>query len=914
MAKLAAYAAKRDFGKTAEPKGGEAAGEGSAFVVQKHDASRLHYDLRLELDGVMLSWAVAKGPSLVPGDKRLSIHVEDHPIEYNGFEGTIPKGQYGGGTVLIWDRGTWAPEGDPRRGMKKGHLDFSLAGEKLRGRFHLVRLKARPGEKQEPWLLIKSEDEHARREGDPDILAEKPLSVATGRDLPAIAAAADGAVWTSNRGDAAEARAAPAAPALPSHAEVAAGGGPRSTHPRSAVGAKRKGRASFEAALRSAPQDEEVGRSGSGNGKPPGRPDPMPAAIEPCLATLSDAVPAGGAWLHEIKWDGYRLIAFKTGAAVRLATRRGHDWTTRFPSVAAAVAALPAETAILDGEAIMEDANGVSSFSALQNALSDEHGRIARDAVFFAFDLLYHDGADLRSLPLSDRKARLADLVPPRPDGFLRLSEHVAGDGGAMVRSACSLGLEGVISKRADRPYRSGRGEDWLKLKCTERQEFVIAGYVPSSVSQKAIGSLVLGYHEEERFRHAGRAGTGFSAESARSVWKVLDGLRRKTSPFPDRLTAEERRGVVWVEPSAVAEIEFRGWTGDDHLRHAAFKGLREDKAAAEIVRERPKEKAASGGSGASSAASRFRKPSTRPRAAGEVAGVPLTHPDRVLWDEGITKQGLAEYYESVADWILPQVAGRPLSLVRCPNGAGHGCFFQKHSWAGLRDHILRDTVRDEDGEEEVLYVEDAAGLVSLVQAGVLEIHVWGSTTADIERPDRIVMDLDPGEDVPWADVIAGAQDVRERLSSLGLESFAKTTGGKGLHVVLPLTPKAGWDEAKGFAHALALAMEADSPSRYIAKASKQARRGLIYVDYLRNGRGATAIGAYSTRARPGATVSVPVAWEELGPGLKPNGYTIGNLGGRLERLRADPWAEIARVDQVLPETGGSARRARKRK
>jgi bifunctional non-homologous end joining protein LigD len=929
MAKLAEYRAKRDFQKTSEPEDGGEAG-GFAFVIQKHDASRLHYDLRLELDGVMKSWAVAKGPSLVPGEKRLAVHVEDHPIAYNTFEGTIPKGQYGGGTVMIWDRGRWQPEGDPHKGYAKGHLNFSLAGEKLGGAWHLVRMKKRPREKQEAWLLIKSDDEFARAEEQPDILDEKALSVATGRTLEAIAADTAGAVWDSRTGLAAEARAEAAAPdpgAKPARTKRAAKAAEPAPEPEpEPAPAKRATRKKATADSKAAKAVAEVAMQEGGD---PNAPVPeqaeaptrrskaaMPKDIAPCLATLVAEVPRGDAWLHEIKWDGYRLIVFKKAGKVRVATRRGLDWTHRFPAIAAAVAALPVETAILDGEAVIEDDKGLSNFSALQDALSDKYAGVAAQAVFFAFDLLYLDGEDLRPLPLDTRKARLADLLPVGQTGALRLSEHIDADGAAMVRSACSLGLEGVISKRRDRPYRSGRHDDWLKIKCTERQEFVIVGYVPSTASKRAVGSLVLAYNEGGALKYAGRAGTGFTAEAARETWTRLEAVRANTSPLKEKLTSEERRGVAWVEPALVAEIEFRGWTGDLRLRHAAFKGLRDDKRPDEVVREVAKE---TPDAERSSKAAPARKPKPEPAAArprpasanGSVSGVKLTHPDRVLWpDGGVTKQGLAEYYEDIAAWLLPHVAHRPLSLVRCPAGSEGHCFFQKHSWAGLSDHILRETVRDESGEEEVLYVENIAGVIALVQAGVLEIHPWGARIDDVNAPDRITIDLDPGEDVAWPDVIAAARDVRERLAADGLESFVKTTGGKGLHVVLPIDPgSSDWTRVKGYARALAESMERDAPDRYIAKASKQARRGLIYVDYLRNGRGATAIAAYSTRARPGAPVSVPLSWDELSPALKPNHFTVLNLHARLSRQTADPWTDLGRVRQSLPvQTRGKRR------
>jgi bifunctional non-homologous end joining protein LigD len=920
MAKLAQYRAKRDFQKTPEPQGGDASPVGSAFVIQKHAASRLHYDLRLELDGVMKSWAVTKGPSLVPGEKRLAVHVEDHPIEYNTFEGTIPKGQYGGGTVMLWDRGHWTAEDDPHKGYAKGHLNFRLEGEKLHGAWHLVRLKKRPGERQEAWLLIKSDDESARHAGDPDILEEMPRSIATGRDLEEIANDAGSAVWGSKTGLAADQRGATKAdPEKPASKPK-----PRTTTKRAdaaspgAKPAKRARRTRAKAAI-----DDSAVAAGEDPNEPAAAPDlaagsgrkaAMPKEIEPCLATLVAEVPQGDVWLHEIKWDGYRLIAFRHNGKTRLATRRGHDWTHRFPGIATALDALGVESAILDGEAVIEDETGISNFSALQNALSDEHGGQADKAIFFGFDLLYLDGLDLRALPLEARKARLAEILPKDQTGTLRLSEHIDADGGAMVRSACRLGLEGIISKRRDRPYRSGRREDWLKIKCTERQEFVIAGFVPSTAMKKAVGSIALGYYEGGKLKYAGRSGTGFTAEAARQTWTQLDALRVAAPPFDGKLSSEERRGAVWVEPKLVAEIEFRGWTGDGRLRHAAYKGLREDKSAQEVVRETAKHAADASSEGSTGAPQRAKpagaaKPG-KTRTGVQVAGVTLTHPDRVLWpDAGVTKQGLAEYYDEIAEWLLPHIARRPLALVRCPSGVGEACFFQKHSWAGLGDAIRRETIRDEDGEEEVLFVDDIAGVVSLVQAGVLEIHPWGAGIADVDKPDRITMDLDPAEDVAWEHVIAAALDVRERLAAQGFESFVKTTGGKGLHVVVPFEPGPDWATVKSFARDLAEVMEREAPDRYIAKASKTARRGLIYVDYLRNGRGATAIGAYSTRARPGATVSVPLAWNELSPALKPNHFNVLNLPARLRRLDRDPWGDIAAARQSLPGRKAGKRR-----
>jgi bifunctional non-homologous end joining protein LigD len=892
MAKLLAeYNAKRDFSKTPEPKGKPAKGAGFSFCIQKHDASRLHYDFRLELDGVLKSWAVAKGPSLVPGEKRLAVHTEDHPLDYGDFEGTIPKGEYGGGTVLLWDRGHWEPEGDPHQALKKGNLKFRLHGEKLSGAWHLVRMRQRPRERQEGWLLIKSDDEGARGPDEADILDEMPLSVKTGRSLEEIAGDAKSAVWRSNRLPVESGKPKNATTPAPTKVENVKAKPTRASRPTA-----RKGRASEPKPKRALTRAAPASVTKSAPSRPTdGKKAAMPADIAPCLATLVEEVPKGEQWLHEIKWDGYRLVAFVKRGKAQLKTRNGHDWTHRFPTIAKALAGLSAEVAVVDGEAVVEDDKGLSNFSALQDALSD--GRTADKAVFYAFDLLYQDGFDLRGLPLAARKARLAELVPPAAEGALRLSEHIEADGETMVRNACRLGLEGVISKARDRPYRSGRNGDWLKIKCTQRQEFVICGFTPSTALTRAVGSLVLGYYENGRLMHAGRTGTGFTATTARDVWKRLQPLRAKKAPFADSLNSLQKRDAVWVRPELVAEVEFRGWTADLHVRHAAFKGLREDKDAGEVVREATGPAAAKQPRVGSKAPTGFRR-------SGEavVAGVPLTHPDRILWEEqGITKQGLAEFYEEIADWILPHVIHRPLALVRCPSGSQKGCFFQKHSWAGLSDFILRDTVRDDDGEEEVLLVENISGVVALVQAGVLEIHPWGATIGDVERPDRITMDLDPGEGVDWSGVIAGAREVRERLSALGLESFVKTTGGKGLHVLVPLTPKAGWEEVKAFTRNLSESMEADSPQRYISKATKKARSGLIYIDYLRNGRGATAIAAYSTRARPGAPVSVPLAWDELSPAIKPNHFAVDNLPARLERMRKDPWAALSQTKQMLP-------------
>ncbi len=912
---LEKYRKKRKFVVTAEPRGGKIKRGGDAFVIQKHAATRLHYDLRLELDGIMKSWAVTRGPSLVPGEKRLAVHVEDHPIEYNTFEGTIPKGQYGGGTVLIWDRGRWIPDHDPHKGYAKGHLDFALEGTKLKGHWHLVRMRKRPGEKQEPWLLIKSDDEGARGPRDRDILEEKPKSVASGRSMEAIAKAGD-AIWQSNRSVAENVKtlkkaktakktiAAKKTKSTSLSARPRASGDPGakkkkeldsrlSRNERSAVKDKRaKSRAALGAAevLHETPARR--------------RASALPAFVPPQLATLHEAAPDGADWVHEAKFDGYRLQARLEDGKVKLFTRKGLDWTSKFKTVASAVAQLDTDSALIDGEIVVE-ANGVSDFSALQDAL--KYGK--SNFVYYVFDLLHLDGLDLRSKPLIERKAALEKLLAGTDrDGTVRYSEHFEISGTEMLVHACQVNLEGVISKRRDASYRSGRSEDWIKSKCGQAQEFVIVGYKDASHLKGAVGALVLGYYEGGALRYAGRSGTGYATETARDLWKKLQPLRRDSPAF-GKLPPEERgRKGIWVEPKLVAEIVFRGFTAQKHVRHAVFKGLREDKPVREIVRETPMPTKSTAKKSAAKKSIAKAAPAKRaPRRAKSKAGgdepVKFSHPDRIYWtDVEITKRQLGTYYESVWDRMAPHVVSRPLALVRCPSGVGGQCFFQKHAAAGLvSDRIKRH--KDSHGEE-LISIGDLDGLLTLVQAGTLEIHAWGSTIDDVEHCNRIVFDLDPGDDVPWAAVNAAAIELRSRLDELKLVSFVKTTGGKGLHVVLP-TDGTPWNETKDFAHAMVLAMAADSPDKYVSKMTKSIRGGKIFLDYLRNGRGATSVVAYSTRSRPGAPVSTPVAWDELGPKLAPNKFTLLNFDKRLASLKKDPWADIARVKQKLPDLTG---------
>ncbi len=679
---LELYNQKRNFDVSPEPRGKKAKQTGNSFVIQKHDATRLHYDFRLEIDGVLKSWAVTKGPSMVPGEKRLAVHVEDHPLDYGGFEGLIPEGNYGAGAVMLWDRGTWEPIGDLHKAYKKGHLEFALKGEKLEGRWHLVRMGHREGEKRENWLLIKAEDEFARAEGDADILEELPLSVKTGKSLDEIW----GKTAPKKRSRAKSTKAAPAAKAKSGAAETAKDG---------------------------------VSMKGA-------RKAEMPDFVEPQLATLVKSAPFGKRWLHEIKLDGYRLQAHILDGNVKLLTRTGLDWTHKFgEDITGALSGLSAKSAIIDGEVAVQGGSGATDFSLLQQDLSE--GRTDRFTLY-AFDLLYLDGFDISAAPLEKRKEALEGLLTGSP-AALHYSEHFGDEGGLVLKHACRLSLEGIVSKIADAPYRAGRSRDWVKSKCSARQEFVVAGYVPSSVNSKAIGSLVMGYYEKGKLRHAGRVGTGYSNAVAQSLFRDLDAIRRDKSPFDEKLASIEKKDVVFVEPTKVAEVEFHGWTADAHIRHAAFRGLREDKPPKEIVRE-----------GAVTEAPVQEKPPKRT--------VELTHPDRVYWpDAGVTKAGLADYYAEVWRLMAPYIVNRPLSLVRGPDGVGKPLFFQKHAWKGMNKNILLKPDPADPAEEDV-YIRSFDGLLGLVQGATLEIHPWGSTLDDWEKPDMVNIDLDPGDGV----------------------------------------------------------------------------------------------------------------------------------------------------------------------
>jgi bifunctional non-homologous end joining protein LigD len=837
MASLEQYQSKRDFKKTAEPAGKVGQGRtdkaGGIFVIHKHAATRLHYDLRLEHDGILWSWAVTRGPSLDPHEKRLAVHVEDHPIDYAPFEGTIPKGEYGGGSVIVWDEGTWVPEIDPARAMKKGHISFELNGHKLHGLWHLVRLKPRAGEKRENWLLIKSDDA-AARPGE-DILADAPESVKSGLTIEEIAA-----------GKTAESK----PPVTPS------------SKPAARAAAKRGGQLEF---------------------------------LEPQLATLEREAPSGKEWLHEVKFDGYRMQAQLAGKQVRLLTRTGLDWTAKFGSaITGELEALNCSDAIVDGEIVVLADSGVSSFALLQADLSAK--RTDR-FVYYAFDLMRLDGQDLRLEPLVERKQALRDLLGDRPgNSAVRFSDHFAEPGKIMLEHACRMGLEGVVSKRADAAYRSGRSPAWIKSKCTARQEFVIGGYLPSDKTGRGLRSLLVGFQEDGKLHYAGRVGTGFSAKSATELKRKLDALRADRSPFD--AAVPKGKGLVWVKPELVGEVEFRSWTSDRIIRHASFQGLREDKPAEDVVQEKPK----------STIRKSTDKAAAVPRAApagGTTTSVKLSHPEKLLWpDEQVSKQGLLDHYAQVWPRMEQFVVNRPLSLVRAPDGIGGQRFFQKHSSAGMSDKIAR--LKDPTDGEEILFVRDFDGVAALVQYGVVEIHIWGSTIDRLEQPDQIIFDLDPDEGVGADKVREAALDIRGKLEELSLTSFVKTSGGKGFHVVVPLKPQAEWDQVKTFSHDFARALEQGAPERYTATLSKKARTGRIFVDYLRNGRGATTVAPYSSRAKKGATVSMPVTWAEVEAGLPPNAFPIGDATTLAKLTQADPWADFFKQGKALKRISSS--------
>ncbi|MGA2652923.1 MAG: DNA ligase D [Terracidiphilus sp.] len=879
---LARYRSMRDFNVTSEPSGRSSGKHNTnksaklPFVVQKHAATRLHYDFRLGWNGVLKSWAVTKGPSYFPGDKRLAVQVEDHPLEYGGFEGIIPKGQYGGGTVMLWDRGTWEPHGDVGEGLKKGSLKFALHGEKLKGNWALIRMAGRAANESKPnWLLIKEHDAEERGVNHEAITEEAPDSVASGRNMEAIAEAKD-RVWNSAAGEA------------------------------SAREEKKPSKARKPTRITATRQSiiQEINAP---------RED-LPEFIAPQLATLAKTPPAGDSWIHELKLDGYRIQARvqqkQEKATVQLLTRTGLDWTHRMKPVAEAVAALPVTSALLDGEVVVLAKDGTTSFADLQAAFQDG----AESALtYFVFDLLHLDGRNLRGIPLAERKSILTRLLAgSSADGALRLSEHLEGGASAVFKHACKLSAEGIVSKLAQSRYSSGRESSWLKLKCYREQELVIGGFTLPSNGTRGVGALILGYYRGGKLVYAGRSGTGFTQKTHRMMRERLEKLIRKESPF-DEIPASAGRGAHWVKPELVAQISFATWTADNLVRQAAFKGLREDKPAKSVQREVAEDRAAEAESDMSADASATHKPKTiaarrNSQAGGSSTGslpIHLTHPDKVLdVESGLTKDSVAHYYLEVASYMLPYIEGRPLTLVRCIDGTGKACFYQKHKNAMLPADIGSIEIVDKKTgtPEPYITISTSKALVELAQLGVLELHPWGSRNAAIEKPDRLIFDLDPDSAIDWKTLSTAAAEVRERLKKHGLESFLKITGGNGLHIVAPIRASNPWPVVKEFAHNLVLAMEKDAPGLYLTRMTKAARKGKIYLDYLRNERGATSIAPYSPRARSGMPVALPLRWEELKMEERPH-FLVSEFLKWKKRLQKDPWSGMGELRQSLPNS-----------
>lgn len=820
---LARYHSKRDFTRTTEPSGNTTATSGTGFVVQKHDATRLHYDFRLELDGTLKSWAVTRGPSLDPNDKRLAVRTEDHPLDYARFEGTIPKGQYGGGTVMLWDNGNWepVPGKDPVKTLGEGHLHFILHGHRMKGEWLLIRLKPRGKEKSENWLLRKIADEHAG--GSDDLVAIHLTSIQSGRTM----------------------------------AEIASGAASKTkTRPAKARGLAKQGKKDA--------REKHID---------------VPPPYQPVqLATLVDHVPAGDRWLHEMKFDGYRTLISVGGGDGRAYTRSGLDWSDRFASIIAEAVALNARSALIDGEAVVVDAQGRTSFQALQAALKGDPGEI----LYYAFDLLAVDGEDLTSLPLIDRKKKLAALIG-QGSPHIRYSDHIVGRGEELLGNFCKAGLEGVISKRADAKYSGARTGAWLKTKCVRRQEFVIVGWTPSD-KQRGFRSLLLGVSKAGKLRYAGKVGSGFNGEEIERLLTLMKPLEMKTAPLEAPRAAV--RGARWITPELVAEIAYIEFTGEGILRHPSYIGLRQDKKPEAVVIE-------------------AQQPvdSLIERGAAH-SGIKIINAERVIFPEGkLTKGQLADYYEMVAPIMLPWAGSRPLSLVRCPQGRAKKCFFQKHDAGSFGEDVRHVAIREKDGHDEpYLFIDSARGLLTCVQMGTIEFHGWAARIEDVEKADRLVFDLDPDESLDFSNVISAAVHVRDLLGEMGLITFPMVTGGKGVHVIVPLTPQALWPQVKDFAHRFALALSQAQPDRFTAALAKAQRKGKIFLDYLRNQRGATAVMPYSARSRPFAPVAVPITWEELRNLDSPSRWHIGDSAELVERAASKDLRNWGRADQILPD------------
>ncbi|MCV4344030.1 DNA ligase D [Pseudomonas capsici] len=806
------YTRKRNFEITSEPaetsqRKGKARTRALSFVIQKHDARNLHYDFRLELDGTLKSWAVPKGPSLDPTQKRLAVHVEDHPLGYASFEGSIPKGQYGGGDVIVWDRGIWQPHGDPQESYRQGKLKFTLTGEKLTGDWALVRTRLKGSGAKEQWLLIKEKDAVSRPAAEYDITREQPQSVISGNQV----------------------------------------GVTRTVSEKKT--AKKKPR--------------------------PTKQTFFPEQLSPQLATLVDAPPEGD-WRYEIKFDGYRILTRLHGGEVQLLTRNGNDWTERMPELVAALKAMKLKDSWLDGEVVVLDAEGLPDFQALQNAF--ETGR-SKDILYYLFDAPFLKGQDLRDTPVEERREALRQVLDKQRSRLLRYSDAFRSGHRDIIESASAMGLEGVIGKRVGSAYVSRRNADWIKLKCRLRQEFVIVGYTAPQGSRSGFGALLLAVNDEDAVLvYAGRVGTGFSAALLKQLHKRLEALLRDTSPLARPLNPAQSRSVKWIEPQLVCEVEFAQWTREGILRQATFVGLRSDKPASDIVREYPQQVTA---------------PST-PRTAQKVnvAGIGISHPERVIDRESkAQKIDLAHFYESIADWILPHLANRPVALLRCPEGVEGEQFFQKHADRLVIPHIHELDPALDPGHAPLMEIDTVQALIGAIQMGAIEFHTWGATHERIETPDHMVLDLDPDPALPWRSMIEATQMLLAVLEELGLEAFLKTSGGKGMHIIVPLARQADWDSVKAFARAIAEFVSRQLPERFTAVMGPKNRVGRIFVDYLRNTRGGSTVTAYSVRARPGLPVSVPISRDELEGLQSSRQWHIGNLQQRLHQLGADPWA-----------------------
>ncbi|MCL5974538.1 MAG: DNA ligase D [Gammaproteobacteria bacterium] len=821
---LTTYRRKRNFEVTAEPKGDTLPSQGQRYVMHKHKASHLHYDLRLEEGGVLRSWALPKGPSLKRGEKRLAVEVEDHPIDYGTFEGTIPKGQYGGGTIMLWDEGTWEVTGK----SNGDRIDFTLDGGKLKGAWTLVRSGVASGRPATNWLLIK------RGTNDVSAADAHDLSILSGRTMDEIAKALPF--------DQTETMSSDFIPLSPSNI-------------------------------------------------PGARPQSLPASYAPQLATAAEVAPEGDEWVHEIKFDGYRMIVHIAGGKIRLLTRNGLNWTGRFAAQVQQLEALKVKDAILDGEMVAMDKDGISSFAELQDLVSAKN---TGSLVLHLFDLMYLDGYDLTAATLLDRKAALKTLLQQSdlavPGSLIQYSDHVIGLGREFFEHACELGLEGTVAKLANAQYSSRRSNAWLKIKDSQDGEFVVGGFTPPSGLRKGFGALLLGSWEGNALRYRGRVGTGFSDKQLKHLLGVLTKAKRQTSPFADNVP--DAKGVTWATPQLVVDVEFSDETREGRLRHPIFRGVREDRNAKEVVMGAATAHVANKASDVRVSPKRVSSTSTR--GDDVVEGIRITHPDRVVYpDIGLTKIEVAQFYADIQDWLMPMIANRLLSLVRCPDGREQECFFQKHLLASQASRVPRQDFRQSKGAKPYAYVQSIKHVIALVQSGVLEFHPFGSLITDTEHPDQMIFDLDPSPGVQWEDILKVTRELRERLEKLGFNAFVRTTGGKGLHVVVPLRPTTDWDGVKAFAKAVSEQHAADAPSQLTTKLPKAQRQHKIFIDYLRNGRGATAVASYSTRARSGAPVAVPIRWDELTSSLRPDQYSVTNLRRRLAHLKEDPWADF---------------------